>query len=64
MFSVCAMLVACLYPSSSVWRVSAGPEGEAVDRVPTGSVYGLQAEFLTPHSKIKPDTEYQLSVPF
>jgi hypothetical protein len=58
-FSLCALLVACLYPDIAVWRISSGPEGEAVDRFPSGLVCGLRAEF--PASKSTIDIKHQLS---
>jgi hypothetical protein len=44
-FSLCSLLVACLYPDVAIWRISSGPEGEAIDRFPSGLVCGLGVEF-------------------
>lgn len=44
-FALCSLLVACLYPEVAIWRISSGPEGEAIERVPSGIVCGLSAEF-------------------
>lgn len=45
MFTLCTLLVACLYPNVAVWRVSAGNDEEAIDRIPSGYIYGLSVEF-------------------
>lgn len=44
-FTLCTLLVACLYPNVAVWRVSAGQEEVAIDRQPSGHIYGLTAIF-------------------
>jgi hypothetical protein len=52
-FSLCSLLVACLYPEVAVWRISSGPEGEALDRFPSGIVCGLTAEFASSETESK-----------
>lgn len=52
-FTVYSLLVACLYPSAAVWRVSAGQGGEAIDRVPSGHIYGLEVEFIPEIKRVK-----------
>lgn len=44
-FSLCSLLVACLYPEIAVWRVSEGHSAEAIDRIPSEYVVGLSVIF-------------------
>jgi hypothetical protein len=53
-FTICSLLVASLYQSVAVWRVSSGGDNELIDRLPNGQVYGISAEF-------GPDAEVQVN---
>lgn len=44
-FTLCALLVACVHPSASVWRVSTGTDSEPIDRLPSKYFCGLTVEF-------------------
>jgi len=45
-FALCSMLVGCVYSEkAAVWRVSAGSEEEALDRLPSPSACGLHVSF-------------------
>jgi hypothetical protein len=44
-FSLCGMLVACLYEEVAVWRVSGGVLEQAANRFPTESFCGLKVLF-------------------
>jgi hypothetical protein len=46
-FTLCALLVACLRRDVPVWRISTGQLGTAMDRVASGKVVGLRAVFRT-----------------
>lgn len=46
-FAMAALLVAVWYPTVAVWRVSAGPDEEPVQRKPTGEIFGLRAQFAS-----------------
>jgi hypothetical protein len=52
-FTVCSLLVGCLYPSVAVWRVSAGAGGVADDRKPSEFIYGLTVDFIPAEKKIE-----------
>jgi len=53
-FTLCSMLVACLHSEKvAVWRVSAGAEEEAVDRLPSESVCGLRVAFGVPSGGLR-----------
>ncbi|MEQ1844989.1 MAG: hypothetical protein ABL983_05360 [Nitrospira sp.] len=47
-FTLCALLVACLHPGAAVWRVSSEVGGEAADRAPSPFIFGLSVEFSLP----------------
>jgi hypothetical protein len=52
-FNLCALLVGCIYSQRvAVWRVSAGGEGEAIDREAEGEVCGLRAEFAAAKTQV------------
>jgi hypothetical protein len=53
-FTVAALLVACIHPSVAVWRVSPGETEAPMNRKPNGTVCGLRAVF--PSSP--PQTDY------
>lgn len=44
-FTVCTLLVGCLYSEVAVWRVSAGSELEAIDRKASGEITGISVTF-------------------
>jgi hypothetical protein len=51
-FTLCSLLVACLHRRAAVWRVSAGHEGPAAERIPNGQVCGLSTRFVPNKSDV------------
>jgi len=45
LFALNSLLVACMHPKVSVWRVSSGHQGEPRDQLPNRKIVGLSATF-------------------
>lgn len=43
LFSLCALLVACVHRDTPVWRISSDQIGQPVDRAPSGRIIALRA---------------------
>jgi hypothetical protein len=52
-FTLCCLLVAVMhYPKVTVWRVSSGQFGSAVDRIPNGKIVGLTVDFVNSNTDL------------